>query len=200
MTSINSQPAAGGPGNTLQSLLDHIDRITVPALLHDLERSKERSLKEQRVRTLHITFIVGWYEMALPLGAMQEIGDMPTITPLPHLPAWIKGIVQIRGEILSVVDFQQLFKLREDRRRSPKTSYILFAQDDFKFCLAASRITGILNVDEQYDRLEACSQDEQQHCAEMLEFINGVLVKDSRRIFILDRAALGSTQKIRQWR
>ncbi len=194
------QSLSGGQGNSLQSLLDSIDRKTAPALQYDLERMKERSLKEQRVRTLHITFVVGWFEMALPLGAMQEIGDMPTITPLPHLPAWIKGIVQIRGEILSVVDFQQLFQLREDRRRSLKSSYILFAQDDLKFCLSVNRITGILNVDEQYDRLDACSPDEQQHCAEMLEFINGVLVQDARRIFILDSAALGSTPKIRQWR
>ena len=69
-----------------------------------------------------------------------------------------------------------------------------------QFCLLANRITGILNIDEQYDRLENCSQEEQSSCAEMLAFIKGVLVQDGRRIFILDSQSLGIAEKIRQWR
>ena len=200
MTSINSQPAAGGQGNSLLTLLDSIERETASALQLDIERLRERSVKDQQIRSLHISFVVGWHEMALPVSAMQEIGDMPTITPLPHLPSWIRGIVQIRGEILSVVDFQLLFQLREERRGGLKKSYILFNQDDFQFCLFVNRITGILNVDEQHGRLDACSAEEQNACPELLEFIKGVQVQDRRRIFILDSPALAHTPKIRQWR
>ncbi len=200
MTSISDQPVLDAQTSSLQSLLDAIDRKTAPALQFDLARLKERSVQDQRVRTLHISFVVGWHEMALPIHAMQEIGDMPVITPLPHLPPWIKGIVQIRGEILSVVDFQLLFHLREERRRYLKRAYILFKEGDLQFCLLASRITGILNLDEQHDRLEGCSQEEQRSCAEMLEFIKGVLVRDTRRIFILDSKSLGTAEKIQQWR
>ena len=200
MTSTSDQSGAGVQANSLQSLLDAIDRKTAPALQLDLARLKERSVEDQRVRILHISFVVGWHEMALPIHAMQEIGDMPVITPLPHLPPWIKGIVQIRGEILSVVDFQLLFHLREERRRFFKQAYILFKENDLQFCLLANRITGILNIDEQYDRLENCSQEEQSSCAEMLAVIKGVLVQDGRRIFILDSQSLGIAEKIRQWR
>lgn len=200
MTSTSDQPVVGRQANSLQSLLDAIDRKTAPALQLDLARLKERSVTDQRVRTLHISFVVGWHEMALPIHAMQEIGDMPVITPLPHLPPWIKGIVQIRGEILSVVDFQLLFNLREERRRFLKQSYILFKEGDLQFCLLAGRITGILNLDEQHDRLEECSLEEQSSCAAMLAFIKGVLVRDTRRIFVLDSQTLGAAEQIRQWR
>ena len=200
MTSTPDQSGSGAQAGSLQSLLDAIDRKTAPALQLDLARLKERSAEGQRVQTLHISFVVGWHEMALPIHAMQEIGDMPVITPLPHLPPWIKGIVQIRGEILSVVDFQLLFHLREERRRFFKQPYILFKENDLQFCLLANRITGILNLDEQHDRLESCSQEEQSSCAEMLAFIKGVLVQDGRRIFILDSQSLGIAEKIRQWR
>lgn len=200
MSSTSDQSVAGMQASSLQALLDAIDQKTAPALQFDLARLRARSVEEQRVRTLHISFVVGWHEMALPIHAMQEIGDMPVVTPLPHLPPWIRGIVQIRGEILSVVDFQQLFHLREERRRFFKQSYILFKENDLQFCLLASRITGILNIEEQHDRLEACTQEEQDSCREMLEFIKGVLVQDARRIFILDSQALGIAEKIRQWR
>ena len=86
MTSTSDQSGAGVQANSLQSLLDAIDRKTAPALQLDLARLKERSAEGQRVQTLHISFVVGWHEMALPIHAMQEIGDMPVITPLPHLP------------------------------------------------------------------------------------------------------------------
>lgn len=189
-----------GQSGAFQSLLQAIDRRTAPALQLDLERLRERTTREQRVRTLYISFDLGWHEMALPLGAMQEIGEMPTITPLPHLPRWIRGIVQIRGEILSVVDFQRLFHLREDRRGSLKRFYILFRQDDFRFCLLVNRITGILNVDEQHDRLEPCGPEEESVYAELLEFVKGVLVQEGRRIFLLNSQTLGQAPQIRQWR
>lgn len=189
-----------GQSGAFQSLLQAIDRKTAPALRLDLERLRERTRKEQRVRTLYISFDLGRHEMALPLSAMQEIGEMPTITPLPHLPRWIRGIVQIRGEILSVVDFQRLFHLREERRGSLKRFYILFRQDDFRFCLLVNRITGILNVDGQHDRLEPCGQEEESVYAELLEFVRGVLVQEGRRIFLLDSQTLGQAPQIRRWR
>lgn len=200
MTFTTENSVTGAQADGLQSLLEAINRKTAPALQLDLARLKERSVEDQRVRTLHISFVVGWYEMALPINAMQEIGDMPVVTPLPHLPPWIKGIVQIRGEILSVVDFQLLFHLREERRRFLKQSYILFKENDLQFCLQANRITGIINLDDQHDRLESCSKEEQSDCGKMLEFIRGVLVQDTRRIFVLDSHSLGISEKIRQWR
>ena len=199
-TSTRQQADADGLSGTFQSLLQAIDRKTAPALQLDMERLRERALKERRVRTLHISFDLGWHEMALPLSAMQEIGEMPAIVPLPHLPRWIRGNVQIRGEILSVVDFQRLFHLREERRGSQKRFYILFRQDEFRFCLLVNRITGILSVDEQHDRLEPCSAEEEASYAELLEFVRGVLVQATRRIFILESQALGRAPKIRQWR
>ena len=183
----------------LRSLLETIERKTEPALRHDLDLMRGRSVKS-RGHTLHISFIIGWHEMALPVSAMQALGIMPAITPLPYLPPWIKGIVQIRGEILSVVDFQQLFHLREERLTILQHSYIFFQHGELQFCLLVNRITGIWNVDEAEDRLEPCSKDEQANCAEMMEFIKGVLVRDRRRIFILDSEALGQAEIIRRWR
>ena len=195
------QTEAGSPNNSLKALLERIDQKTEPALQRDLEILREHSgFRGTKSRTLYISFVVGWHEMALPVTAMQALGNMPDITPLPYLPSWIKGIVQIRGEILSVVDFQQLFHLREERRTVLQPSFIFFQHDDLQFCLLVNKITGILSVDEQEDHLESCSADERAGCMEMLEFIKGVLVRDRRRIFILNSDALGHAEVIRRWR
>ena len=184
----------------LRALLDGIDRKTAPALQFDLEFLRASAAQGARERTLHIAFVVGLHEMALPVSAMRELGEMPTITPLPYLPPWIRGIVQIRGDILSVVDFRELFRLPEDRRTYLKQSYILFQEGDMQFCVLANRITGIINVDNEADRLEAFTPEEQTECRRLLPYVRGVLALDRRRVFILKGEELGRADLIRRWR
>jgi chemotaxis signal transduction protein len=47
---------------------------------------------------------VGDLKIALPMEHIGEIGTLPVITPLPSLPSWIFGIVNLRGEIVSVIN------------------------------------------------------------------------------------------------
>ena len=199
-TSSTAAATATGQLNVLKTLLDSIDRKTEPALRHDLELLRTRAARGGQERVLHIAFVVGRHEMALPVSAMQELGEMPTITPLPYLPHWIRGIVQIRGEILSVVDFSRLFQLKEDRRLHLKQAYIFFQQDELQFCLLADRISGILNVDNEAERLDSCSEKEQIECRRLLPYMKGVLVRDERRIFILNNETLGQADLIKRWR
>ena len=42
--------------------------------------------------------------LAIAIDDLSEVGPLPTITALPNLPPWIQGIVNIRGEIVSVID------------------------------------------------------------------------------------------------
>ena len=199
-TSSTATVAAAGQLNVLKTLLEGIDRKTEPALRHDLDLLRARAAQGSRERVLHIAFVVGRHEMALPVSAMQELGEMPTITPLPYLPPWIPGIVQIRGEILSVVDFLRLFRLEDDRRLHLKHAYIFFQQDGLQFCLLVNRISGILNVDNEAERLNPCSEKEQVECRRLLPYIKGVLVRDERRIFILNSETLGQADLIKKWR
>lgn len=42
---------------------------------------------------------------------LVEIVPLPAVTPLPGTPAWLTGITQVRGELMSVVDLARLFDL-----------------------------------------------------------------------------------------
>jgi purine-binding chemotaxis protein CheW len=39
---------------------------------------------------------------------IQEIQQLPAVTYLPHLPDWIPGVCNLRGNIVSIVDLKQL--------------------------------------------------------------------------------------------
>lgn len=198
MANTSRQPAIDTQGASLQALLAAMDSETAQALALDAAYLKERASLNIRRKKPYISFMLGSDEMALSIDSIQEIGYLPTVTPLPNLPPWIKGIVQIRGEILSVVDFLALFGLKEERIPL-RRSYILFRQQDFKFCLIANRITGVVNIDERRDTLHPYSSEMGKDVQELATFFKGTLTLDQRAVCILDNEKLGSSPLIRKW-
>jgi chemotaxis signal transduction protein len=53
----------------------------------------------------YILVRIGVLSLAIAIEDLSEVGPLPAITFLPNLPAWIQGIVNIRSEIVSIIDF-----------------------------------------------------------------------------------------------
>lgn len=67
--------------------------------------ARRRSDDEERALVTHVAlFEVGGQLVGVPGNSLREIVPTPRTTPLPGLPATLKGIAQIRGELISVVD------------------------------------------------------------------------------------------------
>jgi purine-binding chemotaxis protein CheW len=69
--------------------------------------------KQQTVRTTtYGSFWVKGSEFALPVGTIREIVNEPdAITCVPLSPPFLKGLFNIRGMTIPIVDLQQLFEL-----------------------------------------------------------------------------------------
>lgn len=59
-----------------------------------------------------VTFQVGTEEYAFPIDAITEVVRPLKITPLPKMPDFIEGVVNLRGDIIPVVDLRNRFGLR----------------------------------------------------------------------------------------
>ena len=73
--------------------------------------AKQRSIAEQEKLTKYILVATGNLHLAIAIDDLSEVGPLPAITFLPNLPQWIQGIVNIRSEIISVIDFAGFLKL-----------------------------------------------------------------------------------------
>lgn len=47
---------------------------------------------------------IGGQAYAIDLKRVEEIVPVPLLSPLPHAPSFLEGVVRLRGEILPVVD------------------------------------------------------------------------------------------------
>jgi chemotaxis signal transduction protein len=73
-----------------------------------------RTTSDEQERQVELTaalVAIGSERFAIPVGKLREIIKAPPIAVLPELPPWMPGIVQIRGELISVVDIARWFGL-----------------------------------------------------------------------------------------
>ena len=60
-----------------------------------------------------LTFRLGEEEYGLEILRVQEIKGYSRITPLPNTPHEIKGVMNLRGTVVPIIDLRARFKLHE---------------------------------------------------------------------------------------
>ncbi len=51
-----------------------------------------------------LVFSLGELLLAVPAARLREVGEVPRMAPLPLVPAWVRGLANLRGDLLAVVD------------------------------------------------------------------------------------------------
>ncbi len=87
----------------LQNLVLNIDeQLTEVTDKAAIVARQAAAVREEMRR--YILVGIGALQLAIQIDNLSEVGPLPTITFLPNLPFWIQGIVNIRSEIVSVID------------------------------------------------------------------------------------------------
>jgi purine-binding chemotaxis protein CheW len=65
--------------------------------------------RAQRLRNSadkHLGMLLGIELLVVPILAIQEIVGQQDITPVPRMPAYLRGVINLRGRVLPVVDLR----------------------------------------------------------------------------------------------
>lgn len=73
----------------------------------DSRHTQVTTIAEDAVQ--HLTFQLGTENYAIDIRYVQELKGYVTITPIPNAPAHIKGVMNLRGAILPVIDLRDRF-------------------------------------------------------------------------------------------
>jgi len=66
-------------------------------------------------RPQYLTFGIGDDEYAVGILRVREILQYPKVTQVPQTPPWIRGVINVRGSVIPVVDLGAKFGLGESR-------------------------------------------------------------------------------------
>lgn len=136
----------------------------------------------------YLTFIVADEEYGVDILRVQEIKGWDKVTPLPNTPEYIKGVINLRGTIVPIIDLRQRFGL-EQVSYGPTTVVIMLNVVNG----AGQRIVGVV-VDAVSEVYNVAAAD-LKPAPEMGQGIRSDVVKglatvESKMIILLDIDAL----------
>jgi len=107
-------------------------------------RAKLLALEPKQVETEEkyldvIVFLLAYETYAVEMSFVREIFPLKDFTPLPCTPPFVLGIINVRGEIFSVIDIKKLFNL-PDKGLGELNKVIILQTDDMEFGILADRI------------------------------------------------------------
>jgi len=145
-----------------------------------------------------VTFQVGPAEYGLHINAITEVIRPLKITPLPRMPEFIEGVVNLRGVIIPIVDLRKRFAIAEIRNDQRKMR-MLITKGAVPTAVRGS--TGLLGlvVDEVREVLYVPRKDidaaPEAARGERADFITGMGKVGERLIILLDISRILSQQE-----
>ncbi len=92
-----------------------------------------------------VEFTLAHEQYAVASEYVSEVYPLEDITPLPCTPSFVLGIVNVRGEILSVIDIKKFFDL-PDKGLTDLNKVIVLKSEDMVFGIVADAISGVRRI------------------------------------------------------
>ena len=92
-----------------------------------------------------LEFLLAQETYAIETPFIREVYPMTELTPLPCTPVFVFGLINIRGQILTVIDMKKFFDLPE-RGITNLNKVIVVRKDTTELGILADEIIGIRNI------------------------------------------------------
>lgn len=142
----------------------------------------------------YLTFIMADEEYGVDILSVQEIRGWETATPIPNAPTHVKGVINLRGTIVPIVDLRQRFGIASTDYGPLTVVIVLKVEKDHK-----ERVMGIV-VDAVSDvySLSAGMMKDAPDLGEKVStrFLKGLATIDKKMVILLDINELLSNDEI----
>ena len=110
------------------------------------ELAREVEKKERDETHLEVVeFLLANERYALELDFIREIYPLKEFTPLPCTPNFVMGIINVRGQILSIIDLKKFFSLPE-KGFTDLDRILILRSDEKEFGILADEILGVRSI------------------------------------------------------
>jgi len=92
-----------------------------------------------------VSFRLGSEEYGVNIMQVQEIIKLTDITQVPKAPAFVEGIIDLRGRVLPIVDLRERFGM-EQREDTDATRIVVVNIDDMTVGLIVDSVSEVLRI------------------------------------------------------
>lgn len=105
-------------------------------------------LEEDTQKGRYLTFLLGNESYGIEIKHVTEIIGMQPITKVPQLPEYVKGIINLRGKIIPLMDVRLRFK-KEAKEYSDRTCIVIVDISDISLGLIVDSVADVQTIQDE---------------------------------------------------
>jgi purine-binding chemotaxis protein CheW len=123
-----------------------------------------------------VVFKLADEQFAVETAKVQSINDTMGITKVPKAPNHIKGLINLRGNIISLLDINLLLDI--ERNENGQNNIIILEMEDELVGITVDQVDEVLDIDEEM--IEKVESDRKK------AFLRGVINFKDRIVTLID--------------
>lgn len=148
--------------------------------------------EEEEFETHHyLVFTVRNQEFGIQALRVREISALMEVTKVPNAPAFIEGIMNLRGQLVSVINFRRKFRF-EEKENDEDTRIIVAEHSGFPIGIVVDNVEEVMKI--PIEKMQQLPESTDELISE--KQIVGVGMLEGRLIILLDVDRLLSKEEI----
>jgi purine-binding chemotaxis protein CheW len=142
-----------------------------------------------------VVFRLGQEDYGMTIDQIKEVVITPTITHMPQTPEYVKGVANIRGNIIAILDLEKKFALLETQSPIPANNFTLVVDsDDYKMGVLVREVPNTLRISKSSIEDTVFTGEGQAEQS----YVTGIVKLEKRLIIMIDIFKVVSEQDVRQ--
>ncbi|MEX2415021.1 MAG: chemotaxis protein CheW [Paenibacillaceae bacterium] len=112
------------------------------------EAISEVLVEEDTLKGKFLTFPLGTEDYGIEIKFVTEIVGIQAITPIPGIPEYIKGIINLRGKIIPVMDVRLRFK-KEPKAYNDRTCIVVIDIKEVTIGLIVDSVSEVISISDE---------------------------------------------------
>jgi len=155
------------------------------AVIKDLAQvNAELQEQKERVDTVDfkmVTFSLGGKDYGVDIMNVKEIAKADKFTYVPNAASFVRGVYNLRGDIIPIIDLRMFFHLPVDKKKDSSENMLILRVDDRVYGTIVDKIDKVVGINsEQIQPPHPIFGDIN------IKFISGVVEKQGNLYIILD--------------
>jgi purine-binding chemotaxis protein CheW len=141
-----------------------------------------------------LRFTIDSTSYAVPEAFVTELDRVPKITLVPQAPPWLRGVTNLRGDVLSVVDLRVFVGLDQTSSHTGRMLIVRLLDEEMAVGLLVDTVDQILTLELDAIRAPASPLE-----GPLAPYLAGMCVSSGRLVAVLDLERLLRSADLRQF-
>ncbi len=150
----------------------------------NIQGMKSETISMEDDASQYLTFLLAGEEYGVDILRVQEIKGWDSVTPIPNTPTYIKGVINLRGTIVPILDLRERFSLEVIPYSQLTVVVVLKVKNDKGYRtmgVVVDAVSDVYNItDEEMKEAPDFGQ------AISTDFVKGLATIDEKMVIVLD--------------